>query len=112
MKTKSKKKDEPNRTVDEMSPQARLAAGSLAGAHSVAYRLFMGYGTADRDDARMLLDYCRCALEHLGMADAVAIAEQEADRQYGFTPQQARQFRKLRDRQADIDEEIFRMGCP
>jgi hypothetical protein len=101
------KKEEPKQAVDKMSPQTRLAIGNLAGAHSVAYRLFMGYGTADRDDARMLLDYCRSALAELGMANAKAEAEQDADRQYGFTSQQARQIRKLRERQADIDEEIF-----
>ncbi len=89
------KKNEPKLTVDEMSPQTRLAASNLAGAHSVAYRLFMGYGTADRDDFRMLLDYCDSTPTEMGMADAVEKAEQDLDGQYGYTPQQARRLRRL-----------------
>jgi hypothetical protein len=65
--TRTTKIIQPKRTAGDISPQTRLAIGNLAGAHSVADRLFMGYGTADRDDFRMLLDYCGGALADLGM---------------------------------------------
>jgi hypothetical protein len=85
------------------------AIACLAGAHSVAYRLFVGYGTADRDDSRMLLEYCRDALTELGLGNAAAEAEQKLDAQYGFKQQAAEQIRTLRNQQADIDAEIFEM---